>query len=149
MDKKKKKKKGFTLIEMLVVVLIIGVLSAIAFPIYTRAVEKSRAANPMANLSAIAKAQNARMLATYHYTNDMNNLDISLIDESSGERATGGSFDTEYFTYRVYGDDRGVATATRKNATGEKQYELSVNYGTGQIFCRPMTNKTCIDLNLE
>ena len=35
-------KKGFTLIEVLVIILIIGVLAAVAMPIYTNAVAQSR-----------------------------------------------------------------------------------------------------------
>ena len=148
-NKKNNKKKGFTLIEILVVVIIIGALSAIAMPSYMRSVERSRAANPMANLSAIAKAQKSYSFGTEHYTDNIANLDISLTDASNGEDATGNTFESEYFTYKVYGDDKAVATATRKDVSEDKKYELSVNYATGQIFCRPIENKTCIDLGLE
>ena len=57
--------------------------------------------------------------------------------------------ESEYFSYKVYGDDKAVAIATRKNVDEDKKYELSVNYATGQIYCRPIENKTCIDLGLE
>ena len=54
---KKLNKKGFTLAELLVVVVIIGVLVAISIPIFTSQLEKSRDAVTVANLrSAYAEA---------------------------------------------------------------------------------------------
>ena len=48
----KKNNKGFTLMEMLIVVAIIAVLVAIAIPTFTSALEKSREATDAANLRA-------------------------------------------------------------------------------------------------
>ena len=54
----KKSNKGFTLAELLIVVAIIAVLVAIAIPIFTNQLEKSRDATSVANMrSAYAEAQ--------------------------------------------------------------------------------------------
>lgn len=48
--------KGFALIELLVVVLIIGILAAVAFPQYQVAVEKSSATEVMVLLRSMRTA---------------------------------------------------------------------------------------------
>lgn len=47
---KKMNNKGFTLMEMLIVVAIIAVLVAIAIPVFTNQLEKAREATDMANI---------------------------------------------------------------------------------------------------
>ena len=72
------KKKGFTLIEMLVVVLIIGILAAIAFPQYQLAVLKSRYTQLMVMGDALRKAQDAYYLVHGKYALKINDLDITI-----------------------------------------------------------------------
>ena len=55
MKKGKLSMKGFTLIEMLVVVLIIGILAGIALPQYELAVEKSKVAEAMSLMGPISE----------------------------------------------------------------------------------------------
>ena len=60
--KKLKNSKGFTLMEMLIVVAIIAILVAIAIPSFTKQLEKAREAADMANIrSAYAEVMAAAM----------------------------------------------------------------------------------------
>jgi type IV pilus assembly protein PilA len=52
-----KNRKGFTLIELMIVVAIIGILAAIAIPNYLHFVSKSRRTEAKSNLEAIYKAE--------------------------------------------------------------------------------------------
>ena len=71
-------KKGVTLIELLVVVLIIGILAAVALPKYELAVEKSRAAEPLAVLRSLQNAQEVYYMANGSYATDVSLLDIKV-----------------------------------------------------------------------
>lgn len=50
-------KKGFTLVELLMVVIIIGILVTLAVPNYYRSVERAKAGKAKAALDAIRKAE--------------------------------------------------------------------------------------------
>ena len=74
------KTQGFTLIEVLVVVLIIGILTSIALPQYQFAVEKARAAEGLVSLRAIADAAEIYYSQYNTYPDTLDQLDISLPD---------------------------------------------------------------------
>ncbi len=130
--------KGFTLIELLVVVLIIGILSAIALPMYKKAVEKSRVADALTTMDAIAKSEHGWYLNNNSYTKDFGNLDIDLTD-SNGNKADNASFANALYTYELL--DTGII-AERNNG----EYSLYKDYESQQILCTPGTHYICEDL---
>ncbi|MBR3632236.1 MAG: prepilin-type N-terminal cleavage/methylation domain-containing protein [Elusimicrobiaceae bacterium] len=70
--------QAFTLVELLVVVLIIGVLSAIALPMYQGAVDKSHWSTMLPGAKAIKDAEEAIKMSNGAYTDEMANLDVTM-----------------------------------------------------------------------
>lgn len=67
---------GFTLVELLVVVMIIAILAAVALPQYFRTVERSRLTEVTNFAAAYRHAQARYYLRMTVYANDMAELDI-------------------------------------------------------------------------
>ena len=101
--------RGFTLIELVVVVIIIGILAAIALPRYGKTVENSRVAEATSMLGTIRGAQ-MRYVAEYDvYASILANLDLNItagrfFDFDVNDASSASPFSN---------DDEVIATATR------------------------------------
>jgi type IV pilus assembly protein PilE len=78
-----KENGGFTLIEMLVTITIIGVLASVAIPSYNIQIERVRASEAVQVLTALLSAQNRYQLENGAYaggagTTDLTPLDITI-----------------------------------------------------------------------
>lgn len=91
--KKLKNSKGFTLMEMLIVVAIIAILVAIAIPTFTNQLEKAREATDLANLrgayaevmaSALTGDDDEAAKADVTHTGDAWTKDVALTQKVAG-----------------------------------------------------------------
>ena len=73
-----KSKKGFTLLELLVVILIIGILAGIAIPQYQKAKEKSEAGQLLISIKALYDAQQRYYLVNEEYATKFDELDVNF-----------------------------------------------------------------------
>ena len=71
-------RNGFTLVELAVVIVIIGVLAAFGVPRFLKSVERSKAAEAFSYLSAIRDAQERYQAREGTYASDVTNLDIQF-----------------------------------------------------------------------
>ena len=73
-----KNRKGFTLVELAVVIVIIGVLAAFGVPRFLKSVERSKAAEAFSYLAAARSAEERSQARNGTYESDITKLDIQF-----------------------------------------------------------------------
>ena len=128
------KKKAFTLVELLVAMLIVGILVVIALPQYKKAVEKSRAASVLPAIHALRQAVDEQILSNGSYSKEMNfigeghdghnhPLSTSINCTLSGNNSC---YD-KYFRYNVWCAEQGCFIAViRMSASKSDQDDYSL-----------------------
>ena len=94
-------KKGFTLIELMIVIAIIGILAAVAIPMYSDYTKKSRTSEVATNLKEVVKAQllwreDADNHSTNYWAEDLESIKYKtssgkLASDATGCAGTGAS----------------------------------------------------------
>lgn len=77
----KSSKKGFSLVELLIVVVIIGVLVSLAVPQYNRFVAKARQSEAKASLSSLHTAMNGFFTEWNQYYGDFRAIGLSMVGD--------------------------------------------------------------------
>ncbi len=112
MKKLLKNKKGFTLMEMLIVIAIIVILVAISVPTFSAQLDKANKATDDANL------RTAKMAAQVEYAANGNNIDDNIYDISTGKFVAKTSY-TKGAYGKASGNTSNVLYADVDTTTGE------------------------------
>lgn len=126
-----KKKKAFTLTELLVVVIVIGVLAAVVLPKFSKVVETRKTTEAEALMAAVRTEQEKRCALDKRYVSELSAVKDILPDSN-----------TKNFTYSL------TSTGMEAASKGKYGYTLKMpSYADGRLCCE--SEAECAKLNKD
>lgn len=140
-------KRGFTLIEVMIVIMIIVIITAVLMPHYERAIEKTKVSEALLVTRAIADANRMYNLKNGEYTSDMDNLDIQIPGKHGFLNEK--NKDSNLFSYSagIGGEEEDIAMADR--LPSDTFYSLIIYNKKNGVGCKYFSErgkKFCMSL---
>ena len=135
-----KETRAFTLIERLVVVLIIGILAAIALPRYQQAIYRSRFMTIIPVVKAMAQSAHAYYLEHGNYTTNIFAYDFQYPECNSSQTAWCET--DSYAQFRIYREPGGNKNWWVQGAVKKSDGE-SINSYRVCLDCNPASPAIC------
>ena len=110
-------KRGFTLIELIVVIIIVGILAAVGMTQYSSIVEKARTAEAKVHIGTM------RQLAYEYYLNNGSLAGITNADVGVTNTCTS----TDYYTYWSYDASSWLSLVATRCTSGGKSPDVDVS----------------------
>ena len=131
---KKQNRRAFTLTELLIVVIVIGVLSAVTLPKFNRVIENRKVTEAEEMMSAVRTEQERRCTLDQNYTTNFS----ALSDVIASANTKNYTYNTKNYTYSLQA--QGISA---KSTSGD--YTLKIlSYEDGSYCC---TGDGCKKLN--
>jgi type IV pilus assembly protein PilA len=121
----KQSEKGFTLVELLVVIVIIGILTAIAIPSFLNQTAKAKHTEAKQNIGAVIKGQQLWYSENSNFTTKLDDLALG-----NALQGVGGSTSTTRYNYQM---TTSSGASTRFMAIVASSIDVSLRSYTGAL----------------
>jgi type IV pilus assembly protein PilA len=108
--------RGFTLVELLVVIIIVGILAAVSLPNFLNQSAKAKQSEAKQNIGAINRIQSALRIANTSFASTFDAIALGSL-AGSGSTAT-----TENYSYALTGTIDTATIVAQSNETSLKSY---------------------------